>query len=136
MKTSSLIFAALLCFAATAAVAATAPAAPASGKAAADKGGGHSYCAEHAKECQDLAASFDKWCSANNEKCMAMKANIEHRRERCEKDKAACQEERQNMREKMEEMCKQHPDKPRCVAMKDKNGDVENEDDQDAGGAH
>jgi hypothetical protein len=33
-------------------------------------------------------------------------------------------------------MCKQHPDKPVCASMKDKNGDVENEDEEDTGGSH
>jgi len=127
MKTSTLILTALLGLAATAALAATPPADDT--KKAEPARGEHHYCAEHAKECQELAASFDKWCGENSDKCMALKARVEHRRERCEKDKAACKEERHAMREKMEEMCKQHPDKPRCAAMKDKSGDVEDEGD-------
>lgn len=133
MKTSTLILTACLGLAASAALAATPPAEP---KKAEHAKGEHHYCAEHAKECQDLAASFDKWCGENSDRCLAVKAAVEHRRQMCEKDKAACKEERHAMHEKMEEMCKQHADSPRCADMKGKGADVEDEGDSDEGAAH
>ena len=138
MKTSSLIFAALLCFVTTAALSAPPPAtAPDDTKKAEPGHGDHRYCESHADVCKDLASKFDQWCSKDPEGCLTAKAQMQHHREFCEKNMDKCQAERKAMREKMGEWCQTHPDLPHCAAMKKEKGeDIENDQDEDQGGAH
>ena len=62
------------------------------------KGG---MCQKNAQECQQLAGKFDQWCSANADKCMAMKAHMEKRREWCEANKEKCEKMMHRMHEHM-----------------------------------
>ncbi len=61
------------------------------------------YCKQNAQECQDAAAKFDSWCSANADKCVALKAMVEKRRERCEANKDKCEEMMERMHERRQE---------------------------------
>ena len=61
-------------------------------------------CEAKAQECKEAAAKFDQWCSANAEKCTALKAWAEKRREYCEANAKKCAEHREKMREHMHAM--------------------------------
>lgn len=93
MKLRIMIFSALLGLASTAAFAATP--APAGGTGTDPMPGG--MCKQNAGECQDLAGKFDQWCSTNADKCTAMKAHIEKRREWCDAHKDKCKEMMERM---------------------------------------
>ena len=100
--------------------------APTGSTAAGGQGGGHMHgCQDNPQKCAELAAKFDKWCSANADKCQALKAGIERRHEFCENNKAECKEQREQMRADMKEWCSTHPDKPICKKMN------EHEEDED-----
>lgn len=58
------------------------------------------YCKQHAQECKDTAAKFDSWCSANADKCVALKAFVEKHRERCEANKEKCKEMMERMHDR------------------------------------
>ena len=60
------------------------------------------FCKQNASECQDLAGKFDSWCSANADKCVALKAMVEKHRERCEANKEKCEEMMERMHERRE----------------------------------
>ena len=60
------------------------------------------YCKQNAQECKDSAAKFDEWCSANADKCVALKTMVEKRRERCEANKEKCEEMMERMHERRE----------------------------------
>ena len=60
------------------------------------------YCKQNAQECKDSAAKFDQWCSANADKCVALKTMVEKRRERCEANKEKCEEMMERMHERRE----------------------------------
>lgn len=110
MRLTSLFAATLLGFAAAAAQAAT----PAPAGASAARPAGHGYCASHAQECKDQAAKFDTWCSANADKCTAIKAAAEHRIEYCAAHGKECEERHEHRRDRMKGWCEKHPDKPAC----------------------
>ena len=93
MKLSTLFFAVLLGLISTAALA-DKPA-PAAGTAGGPMKGG--MCQQNAQECQQLAAKFDQWCSANADKCTAMKAHMEKHVEWCEQNKEKCEKMMQRM---------------------------------------
>ena len=63
--------------------------------------GHHDFCQQNAQECKDEAAKFDQWCSANADKCVALKARVEKRREWCEANKDKCEEMMKRMHEHM-----------------------------------
>ena len=96
MKLRTLFFAALLGLLSTAAFAANTPA-PAAGTGMGPMHGGMGMCQQNAQECKDLAGKFDQWCSANADKCTAMKAHMEKRREWCEKNMDKCKEMMERM---------------------------------------
>ena len=80
------------------------------------------YCKKNASECQDKAAQFDAWCSANADKCVALKAHVEKVREFCSKDAASkqkCEDFHKHMRARMKKHCAKDPSDARCKAMKD-----------------
>ena len=68
------------------------------------------FCKQNASECQDLAGKFDSWCSANADKCVALKAFVEKRRERCEANKDKCEEMMERMHERRQEKQSQGSD--------------------------
>ena len=70
MRLTTIFAAALLALASGAFAASPAPA----GASAAHPGERGHCCADNAKECNDQAAKFDQWCSANADKCTALKA--------------------------------------------------------------
>ena len=76
--------------------------------------GPHGMCAKNAQECKDEAAKFDQWCSANADKCTAMKAHMEKRREWCEANKEKCEKMMKRMHDR------HHGDK-------DQNGDQDDD---------
>ena len=94
MRLHAFFFAAALALAGSAAFAANTPA-PGAGSAGGPMKGG--MCKQDAQECQALAGKFDQWCSANADKCTAMKAHIEKHREWCEANKDKCKEMMQRM---------------------------------------
>ncbi|HEV2332726.1 MAG TPA: hypothetical protein VGV16_06150 [Gammaproteobacteria bacterium] len=116
MKIQTLLFTALLGLACSAAFGATP--APAAGSHT----DSHGMCAQSQDQCTELAAKFDQWCSANADKCTAMKAHMEKRREWCEQNKDKCEKMMRRMRDR------HHGDEDED---KDKGGD---DDDQDGGG--
>lgn len=122
MKLRYVLIAALWGLISTAAFAATpAPASSTAGK----PHPGMNYCAEHTQECKDNAAKFDTWCSANAEKCTALKNWAEKRREYCEANGKKCEEHMHKMHEHMKEWCSKNPDDEHCKMMKDrKSGDM------------
>ena len=69
--------------------------APAAGTGMGPMHGG--MCKENAQECKDLAGKFDQWCSANADKCTALKAHVEKHREWCEQNKDKCKEMMERM---------------------------------------
>ena len=95
MKLSTLFFAALLGLMSAAALADKTPA-PAAGTGGGPMKGG--MCQQNAQECQQLAAKFDQWCSANADKCTAMKAHMEKHLEWCEQNKDKCEKMMERMR--------------------------------------
>ena len=68
---------------------------PAGGSTPPPGKGGH--CAQNPQECQQLAAKFDQWCSANADKCTAAKAHIERHLEWCQQNKDKCEKMMQRM---------------------------------------
>ena len=110
MRLISLSAAALLGLAVAAAQAAT----PTPAGATAARPVGHGYCASHAQECKEQAAKFDTWCSANADKCTAIKAAAEHRIEYCAAHAKDCEEHRERMHDRFKGWCDKHPDKPAC----------------------
>ena len=110
MRLISLSAAALLGLAVAAAQAAT----PTPAGATAARPAGHGYCASHAQECKEQAAKFDTWCSANADKCTAIKAAAEHRIEYCSQHEKVCKERHEHRRDRMQGWCDKHPDKPAC----------------------
>ena len=96
MKLHVVFFAAALGLAANAFGATPAPAAG-TGMGPA---GHHDFCQQNAQECKDEAAKFDQWCSANADKCVALKARVEKRREWCESNKDKCEEMMKRMHER------------------------------------
>jgi len=118
MKLKSLFFAALLALCGTAFAATPAPAAS-TGK----PHPGLRYCSQHDKECKDNAAKFDQWCSANADKCTALKAWAERRREYCDAHGQECEERMHKMHEHMKKYCSKNPDDEHCKAMKERHGD-------------
>ena len=116
MKLRTVLFASLLALAGSAFAATPAPAAS-TGK----PHPGMKYCSEHAQECKDNAAKFDQWCSANADKCTALKSWAEKRREYCEAHGQECEEHMHKMHEHMQKWCAKNPDD--CKAMKERHGD-------------
>ena len=115
MKLRIVLLSALLGLMSSAAFAANTPA-PAAGTGMGPMHGG--MCKENAQECKDLAGKFDQWCSANADKCTALKAHVEKHREWCEQNKDKC-------KEMMERMHKhRHGEKD-----EDKGGDSDDGDD-------
>ena len=98
MKLKVLLFAAALGLASSAFGASPAPAAGTGGGPMKHEG----YCKQNAQECKDTAAKFDQWCSANADKCVALKTMVEKRRERCEANKDKCEEMMERMHERRE----------------------------------
>lgn len=96
MKPRSFLFAALLGLSFSA-FAANTPA-PAAGTGMGPAHGG--FCAQNAGECKDLATKFDQWCTENADKCVALKAHVEKRREWCEQNKDKCQKMMKRMHER------------------------------------
>lgn len=98
MKLRTLFLSAALAFTASAFGASPAPAA---GTGSGPMHGG--MCTKSPDQCQQLAAKFDQWCSANADKCVALKAFVEKRRERCEANKDKCEEMMERMHERRQE---------------------------------
>lgn len=92
MKLQTLLFAAALAFAGSAFSATPTPAAG-TGAGPAHEG----MCKTSPDQCQQLAAKFDQWCTSDADKCTAMKAHIEKRREWCENNKEKCKQMMQKM---------------------------------------
>ena len=80
---------------------------------------GMKYCSEHAQECKDNAAKFDQWCSANADKCTALKAWAERRREYCEANGKKCEEHMHRMHAHMQKWCAKNPSDEHCQMMKE-----------------
>ena len=93
MKLRLLMFSALLGLSFSA-FAANTPA-PAAGTGMGPMKGG--MCQKNAQECKDLSAKFDQWCSANADKCTAVKAHVEKHREWCEAHKDKCKDMMERM---------------------------------------
>ena len=93
MKLRIVFLAALLGLSASA-FAANTPA-PAAGTGMGPMHGG--MCKQNAQDCQQLAAKFDQWCSANADKCTDVKAHVEKHREWCEQNKDKCQKMMERM---------------------------------------
>lgn len=111
MRLTYVFTATLLALAAGTAQAATpAPA----GASAAARPHEHHYCADHAQECKDAAAKFDTWCSANVDKCTALKAEAQRHIEYCSQHEKECEEHHEHRREHFKGWCDRHPDKPAC----------------------
>ena len=119
MKLKTVLFAALLALAGSAFAATPAP----SASTADYPHPGMKYCSEHAQECKDNAAKFDQWCSANADKCTALKNWAEKRREYCEANGQKCEEMMHKMHEHMKKYCSKNPDDEHCKAMKERHGD-------------
>jgi hypothetical protein len=129
MKLRTLMFASLLALTG-AAFGATPPPAAGTGMGP----GSHHLgpCEKDPSKCQAEAAKFDSWCTANAEKCTALKAWAVKRAEYCEANAQKCEEHRQKMMQRHEELCQQDPSKPHCHAMRANNqpNDNESTDDQ------
>jgi hypothetical protein len=125
MKLPALILSAVLGFAAAASFA-DAPAAgntpPASG-----------MCKTNSQECTQLAQQFDQWCSANADKCTALKAHIEKHREFCEQNKDKCQAMREKTRARMQQYCQANPTAPHCQNKQSPPANGDDDDDDDTG---
>jgi hypothetical protein len=117
MKLKTILFATLVSIAGTAIAAATPASQPAPSK------GEHHYCTDHAQECKDAAAKFDSWCSANADKCTAMKAWAEKHVEYCSAHEKECAEHHHKFADHMKDWCAKNPDKPRCQEMKNHEDD-------------
>lgn len=124
MKLRYLFFAALLGIASTAFGSTPAPTA---GTAMGGMHHGMDMCKEHAQECKDSAAKFDKWCAANADKCVALKAWAEKHVEYCQAHEKECAEHRHHMMEHMKDWCSKHPDKDMCN-KKESHEDMNDED--------
>jgi hypothetical protein len=85
-------------------------------------------CEKDPSKCQADAAKFDNWCAANAQKCTTLKAWAEKRIERCEANKPKCEEMKQKMMQRHQEICQQDPSKPHCHAMRANNQPGDNED--------
>jgi hypothetical protein len=96
MKLNILILSALLGLSATAFGASPAPSAGTGTGPMQHEG----FCKQNASECQQLAAKFDSWCSANADKCVSLKAFVEKHRERCEANKEKCKEMMERMHDR------------------------------------
>lgn len=110
MKLTTLMLSAILGLATAAACADTQGAGGNAGTAAPKTG----YCQSHQQDCVQQAQQFDGWCAANADKCIALKAHIEKRREWCEQNQDKCQALRAKIRARMQERCQANPDAPRC----------------------
>lgn len=119
MKLKYLMFTALLALASSA-FGATPPPPGATGNG--PMGHHEGRCQANPQECKDAAAKFDTWCSANADKCTALKAWAEKRREYCEANGKTCEERMQKMHEHMKDWCGKNPDDEHCKMMKS-NGD-------------
>jgi hypothetical protein len=86
---------------------------------------GEKYCSEHAQECKDSAAKFDKWCAANADKCVAVKAWNEKRIEYCSAHEKECAEHMHKMHEHMKDWCAKNKDDEHCKKMKSHEDDME-----------
>lgn len=117
MKLKYMFFAALLGLAGSAHAATPAPTAG-TGMGAARDHRGMEMCKEHAQECKDAAAKFDKWCAANADKCVALKAWAEKHVEYCQAHEKECAEHMHKMHEHMKEWCDKNKDNEHCQKMK------------------
>ncbi len=112
-----------------AAIGATPPPPPATGVSPMVKHQGP--CEKDPAKCQAEAAKFDQWCSANADKCNALKAWAEKRREMCEANAPKCQEMREKMKQRHAEICQQDPSKPHCHAIRANKQPGDNEEPAD-----
>jgi hypothetical protein len=77
-------------------------------------------CEKDPSQCQADAAKFDNWCTANADKCTALKAWAVKRAEYCQANAQKCKERMQKMHEHMKKYCASNPDDEHCQKMNGK----------------
>lgn len=108
MKTSRPLLAALLLICAAPFAHADESAAPAAATADGN------WCAQHPERCEQAKQRLKAKCDADPAKCEEMKAKMQEKAAECEAHPEQCRDQR---RAKLEEACKNNPQRPICKRL-------------------